>query len=370
MALLYPVGEEVVVVSRHADHDPFAGLGPAAFDLATKAFQFLGAQPDSAQARVFTTTPEIQSMLDHCNKYPAADSGYFYPMLVDKNGHYLRQIPLKEVDPSLVAAAANPAVLAVAAATQVIMARLDQLAAQIEDVGLDVKQILHFLRWEQESEIQTRLRNIDDIHARGTCSPHEWSTIASDRTALDAQHGRIVKELTSLADTVQSAGSLEEGWLRLRPEDLDRIPHLVTLGRLVLVGMARWSQIYLTVDPDVMSQQIADSERRRLEDAIGAFTKALGHFPTGDIGEFWSWGRVFGGGYPIAFGRWRDAIHRQQNALQNVQPLHRQLTRSPLRPLELNGSGRGPARELESPKAQPSYDSDFVTCLGPGYGQA
>jgi len=333
-ALLYPFGDEVVVLTDESDPDPFERLGRAAVSLTSVVAEIAGSPPPRARATVFTTTPEVERLLGQCRTNAAGDGGHFLPILLDENGQYLRQIPLKKVDPGLAAAALNPAVLAVVAATQVITARLDQLAEQIRHVGLDVKQILRKLNWAQEADIEARLRNIDDIYARGACSRHEWSTIAGDRTALATHHGEIVKELKSAADGVNPPSSLEDGW---RSSDIGRLNQLIGLSCQVLQGMARWSQIYLTVWPaEELTQEVANGERRRLEDAIAAVSDALDRFPTHEIGGFWSLGRIAKGGYPKAFRRWCEANDRRHAALQVTQSAQQKLLPDPVPPLELN----------------------------------
>lgn len=279
-AILCPVDDEhVVVIHRAEDSSLVEGLGGVVLDAVLTKLSGAGPQISTIQTRLFSTTPELERLLNEGHTYDAKSApGHFLPAVLDDQGHYLRQVPLKEVDPSLLASAGavNPAVLATVVATQVLLRRLQVMEDLIREVRADTAELIDREDAQQRAQLRTVLMDLADFGGFVDSTDDEWRMVQGHRDTLTDQHGEIVEEIQRLSRQLNQHPSLTRGWASLTTKQADRLDMLIQLETLVIDGLERWTATYLLRRPP---EGAARNALERIQTLRGEASRAISLIP-------------------------------------------------------------------------------------------
>ncbi|MDF8262711.1 hypothetical protein [Luteipulveratus flavus] len=281
--VLYPVGDNRVVLIHHArDAAGFEAIAGVALKAVLAKVAGRGGLPSSCEARLFTTTPEIEQLLSKGRTYGAASApGHFLPVVLDENRKYLRQVPLKEVDPVLLNGAAGPNALATAAALGAIAQRLAVIEELIHDIKADVEEILD--RWDarQRGQLRAVLNDLSDFTALATSiSAIEWGIVQGHRTALMELHSELVEELQRHCGRLRAHDHPTRRWSTITERVAERIDTIVRLELLVLTGLDQWTSLYLQHRPnDRSASATRQSALNRVDEVRREATAAFSLLP-------------------------------------------------------------------------------------------
>lgn len=252
-AVLCPVDEHhVVVIHRTEDASLIGRLGGVVLDAVLAKLSGSSPASPTTQARLFSTTPEIERLLDAGSTHSAKSTpGHFLPVVLDDQGHYLRQIPLREADPSLLASAGavNPAVLATVVATQVLLRRLQVMENLLREVRADTAELI--ARWDsqQRAKLRATLLDLADLGGLVHTTEVEWGIVQGHRETLTTLHGELVEEIQRLGDQLIQHSNLTHAWASLTPKQAERLAVLIQLEALLIRGLEGWTAMYLLHRP-------------------------------------------------------------------------------------------------------------------------
>lgn len=286
-AILCPVGQQIVLLHGARDESVFSHLSGLVLDLADKVTVNgpAAASTDRPRARMFVTTPEIEELLAAGGERSLRNTpGHLQPVVVDKDGRIVRQIPLKEVDPQLLAAAANPAVLAVQVATKVILQRLDAIERVLLRVAANVDELIDRANSQQQARLRATVDDLADAAALPSLSEADWRLIAEHRETLTGLHHEFCQELDRTARRLSQTQDPVRRWTHVEPRDAARIDSLVQQELLVLQALHCWSHLFLEHRPiDDASETVVTQTRQRLETVRAEAQQAFLAMPRAEI---------------------------------------------------------------------------------------
>lgn len=266
-AILCPVNDDhVVLVHRLKDTSLIERLGGMMLDDVLSKLSSTSPAGSKTRARLFTTTPEIERLLDAQSTYSAKSApGHFLPVVLDDQGHYLRQMPLKEADPSLLVSAStvNPAVLAAVVATQIILRRLQVMEALIQEMRADVSELID--RWDsqQRAKLRAMLLDLGELGSLVGTTEVEWGIVQGYREGLMTLHGEFVEEIKRLGGQLMAHSSLTHAWASLTPKQAERLAVLIQLEALLIRAIEAWTAMYLLHRP--VNTTTEEATRRALD---------------------------------------------------------------------------------------------------------
>lgn len=198
--------------------------------------------------RVFALRPEDEKWFDAALKMDAGD-GFVRGVLRSQDGRIVRQVGLKEVSGSAPnVAAANPALLMVAAQLAVIQDQLARIEGQLELVTIDVSHIIELIERDQSAEAASAVRIVNEVYANtertGRVSDADWARAANAEDILLKRHSATVDEMRKIARTFQLTGDLSEDDDTAKRIDPDRWRTLLDQEVVIRIAAVQWVAVY------------------------------------------------------------------------------------------------------------------------------
>lgn len=287
-AILSPIGDGQVVLTHRSDAGGDLGaLGGQALNFLRSLGQPQAAPAAATTQKLFTTTPEVEALMAANTLRDApGTTGHVLPVVIDADNRFVRQAPLKEVDPSLLIATSDPAMLAVRAAAQLILAQLDHIEEQIRHVRADTQELLD--RWDgrQKAELRAILLDLKEFVDSTDTSGGHWRQVEGYRKDLMTLHGEFTGELQRIAQKIKSAASPVAGWAEVGYRDAQRIDALVQLELLVVQALERWTLLYLLqLDGTSLLDASRENAMNRVRMVRSEADTALSRVPIAELPE-------------------------------------------------------------------------------------